>query len=618
MDFGKVPTDQLSMKAYVADSSASAVMLVKYGEIALDDIGERFVGTVFTMQRIKILKETGKVYGDFYLPYYSDGGYEYIKHIKAIITQPDGSTVKLEKSAIFEEKINEYRSAIRFSLPKVQVGSVLDVQYKLYTKNLVQLKRWYFQEEIPVQHSQLVFRAPANFGYQYYLRGYALGDIKALENTSHPIQVKLTQGKFDLKYVPGMEEEKYLSSLNNYRAHVRFQLSDVVFPGRPVEKYLESWDTFVNEYNHNRYRGLRYIQKSNYSKIWGDFQALIDPEDTQLDKVNKAYKFINSEISWDGYISTACDETLNALYKKKSASSAGLSFTMIGLLRAMDIPAYPVLSGIRENGNLILEAPVTDQFKHTMVYTVIDGAEMVIDMGDKNRPIDLLNIHSLNFYGLVIKEKKCEWTPLKPTMSNSLYMVESTIKEDQLIGKIKTRFTGYEGLRLEEEYSNGIEGLFKAVFPTGIATDTEVSEMTTEHPSHTSSINFKIDYETIDDVMFVYPVMFSDFIENPFKLEKRYYPIEFTYPFTEKGIFKFTIPDGYELDEIPSSIVTKSPDGQLLYKIVAEQKENVVSVLSTITVKETFFSMQNYQALKGFFGGYSELIQAPIVLKKKQ
>ena len=82
-------------------------------------------------QRIRILTQEGRQFCDIYIPYY--GGPEGVRSIEARTIHPDGSILKFE-GTIFDKSIAE-KSGARlmaktFTLPDVQVGSIIEYRYR--------------------------------------------------------------------------------------------------------------------------------------------------------------------------------------------------------------------------------------------------------------------------------------------------------------------------------------------------------------------------------------------------------------------------------------------------------------------------------------------------------
>ncbi|MFZ4726525.1 MAG: hypothetical protein ACOYMD_13905, partial [Paludibacter sp.] len=138
MTFGKVDNADLEMKFYPADSSAIAVVLCNYGFYDFTEF--KFVHQM----RIKILKEEGKVRGDFFVPAAEKtvvrGQTVNIENGVPVVT-------KLKKESIFIERIIKDVYRARVAMPNVKVGSVLDVEF--FYEGFPYI--WTFEETIPVR-----------------------------------------------------------------------------------------------------------------------------------------------------------------------------------------------------------------------------------------------------------------------------------------------------------------------------------------------------------------------------------------------------------------------------------------------------------------------------------
>ena len=101
--------------------------------------------------RLKVLTEGGKDYANVELPFLSGGG-NAIDSIAARTIQPDGSIVlftgKPYDKLIEKSQGSEVKAKV-FTLPAVQVGSILEYRYKIrYDDQYVQSPDWYIQSEL--------------------------------------------------------------------------------------------------------------------------------------------------------------------------------------------------------------------------------------------------------------------------------------------------------------------------------------------------------------------------------------------------------------------------------------------------------------------------------------
>ncbi|MBD3223772.1 MAG: DUF3857 domain-containing protein [Caldithrix sp.] len=76
----------------------------------------------------------------------------------------DGNKSELDDDEVFEERTENWKKKV-FAIPGVEVGSVIEYQYKLYSKYIHRLEPWYFQSKIFTRLSELTVYLPPGFQY---------------------------------------------------------------------------------------------------------------------------------------------------------------------------------------------------------------------------------------------------------------------------------------------------------------------------------------------------------------------------------------------------------------------------------------------------------------------
>lgn len=117
------------------------------------------------------------------------------------------------------------------------------------------------------------------------------------------------------------------------------------------------------------------------------------------------------------------------------------------------------------------------------------------------------------------------------------------------------------------------------------------------------------------EMVYFAPTIAPFFNENPFKLEKREYPVEFNYPYTIQTVYTYTLPDNYEVAEIPEPIAVKLPDngGNFVYQ--AQKLGNKLNISSIINIKKSLFLPEEYESIKIFFQHIIDKQNELVVLK---
>ena len=136
MKFGKPSDAELNMTVYAPDPEADAVVLYKSTDVHYDVSSGSFKTVTTVKCRIKILKEDGKEYANVEVPYYemenANANKEIISGVKATAYNMEGGKVvktKMENSAIFKERIDPSYMLLKFTVPQVKTGTVIEYQY---------------------------------------------------------------------------------------------------------------------------------------------------------------------------------------------------------------------------------------------------------------------------------------------------------------------------------------------------------------------------------------------------------------------------------------------------------------------------------------------------------
>jgi hypothetical protein len=120
------------------------------------------------------------------------------------------------------------------------------------------------------------------------------------------------------------------------------------------------------------------------------------------------------------------------------------------------------------------------------------------------------------------------------------------------------------------------------------------------------------------DIVYMNPVLISQFRQNPFKSAVRTYPVELPYKISQLYTFSMEIPEGYKLDEFPASaLIRLNEKEEALFDYKSELKNGTLSVSCNLEVQRTNFSPEEYTGLRDFFAKIAAKLDEQIVLKKK-
>ena len=104
---------------------------------------------------------------------------------------------------------------------------------------------------------------------------------------------------------------------------------------------------------------------------------------------------------------------------------------------------------------------------------------------------------------------------------------------------------------------------------------------------------------------------------NPFTDATRQMPIEFPFIHTERTLYTITIPEGWEVEELPKSVNIATQGREMTARLACGVDNNVIKCNTIFKINKVFFANNRYDEVKTFFANIVERSKDLIVLKKK-
>lgn len=628
--WGKVPTPDILMTTYEPDTSAEAVVLCDYAYLRIFTSTSDYGYYRYHHKRVKILKKSAFNRGNISVPYYKKEGIENIRNLEAQVISPAGQITKLGKKEFFTEDINEYWSTINFSFPNLQEGSIIEYKYELNSKYMEELRTWYFQEDIPVRWSEYRVNNESYFSYALLFEGGEYMTEKPLAGGGTLLEkgdtkIRLMKGRFIMENAPGLKEEAYITTMDDYRARIRFQLSEILRPGGYHESYMSTWEELADELLQDSYFGERFLKKKNYKKLAEVVSPVVAAASTRKEKVQAIYDFIAQNVGWDETYGIFTDRSLDKAFETKIASAGEMNMMCLAMLHHFNIPAAPILTSTRNHGKMTQEYPLRKQFNHMMVLVDLDGNPTILDVGDPLRPMGIPRMMALNKKAWKVDKENPNWLEIAPILSRETMGGGMEISETgDIKGKFKASYQTYsafherslyredqEASYWEKRLANTMEDVRIDSIRFDNTTDTDERFNTIVHFTYPNAVDTDVDY------LYFSPVIFTNFDENPFKLEERAYPIDFPYSFEEKYTMSIKIPAGFEVEELPENTALKLPNNKGSFLFSIEQKGERIQLISQLSIPNLVYAPNEYPAIKTLFDLVVEKHGEQIVFRKK-
>jgi hypothetical protein len=622
--FGEIPMEDMKMTSYNADSSASAVILVDYGE-AYIAINASSASLNFERHvRIKILKKDGLSWADAQIPlYFSGSAEEKVSGLKAASYNLEGGKIvetKMSKDGVFKEKFNRNINLQKFTIPNVKEGSVIEYSYKVISDFLEYFPNWQFQHTIPVRHSEYWAMIPEFFVFQKYMQGYlSISDYEIKDKPQAGYEAK--GHHWILKDVPAFKEEPYMTSETDYVSKINFALSHISFPNQPVKEIMGSWaklnETLLESESFGKaITGNGFLKKKAEEITAG----MTDP----AQKVTAIYDYIRQNLEWNGTKDYSAD-ALKKVFELRKGTVGDINLALASMLEKAGIEVNMVILSTRDHGFVRKEYPMSKQFNYVICAAMVGGKMILLDATEKYLPANVLPERCLNGQGLLIsRNSRHGWIDLQSkAKSKTTISADLLLEEDgALKGKLNFTRDGYDALRMRKDFvTKGEESYLKDVTKSR-SWQIEKSEFKdiknidlAAKESHDLSIQEHA--SVAGNVIYINPFVIAQLESNPFKTEKREYPVDFGSAVEKIYICKFTYPEGYTIDELPQSKVFMLPGNAARYLFNVAQNGNSIVVTSNMQINKNLFLQEEYANLREFYSQVLAKQAEQIVLKRK-
>ena len=595
--FGKVSKEELEMSIYSKDSSAPAVILCDYGYWNLR-------GYMFTkVIRIKILKKEGLEYGNQVYP--SDEGTT-IRGKTFNLVNGEIQVDKLKGESIFKERIYEDYYNYRIAMPNVKVGSVIDIEITHFGIPTI----WHFQQNIPIKWSELIIPQSMYIDYRKNFFGH---EQLYYSSNEHWIA----------KDMPAFKPEAFISSSKNFITKFEFDVLAYRFPGY-YKEFTTDWDAVARRLKESSYFG----GVLNIALYLSNAAKEIEKQDsTPMGRMKLAYQTAK-HVKWNeqkSFLTTY--SSLGMSYKEGVGNSADINMILVNLLHKLDIEAHPVVLSTRDNGLLPRFSPSINKLNYVIAYAKIDNIEYLMDATEENSTVGILPLRCLNGMGHVMMDNHSIQVVLSPTKKEQVTEMFNLKLSDDLVlrGNVSSIYRDYGAYN------------FRNYFKSFNSQDDMVEDMEENHQGITISNYQLTDIENIDlpvmesyemeiknqlytleNKIYLSPLLHLKKTDNPFKEAERKYPVSFGFCSEKKYIFQYTLPEGYQITELPKSLKMMLPDngGSAIFSF--QSNGNNITVLYQFTLNKTDYSVEEYQYLRELYNQIINKQSEAIILSKNE
>jgi len=661
--FGKISPEEMAMISYPADPAAPAVVLFDKGRVSHRYTDNRgFVLEFERHVRIKIFSKDAYPMADVAFFHFKSQKVADLKAVSYNIENGKVVETELEKANVFDEKITRNRLLLKFNVPAVREGSIIEYKYKLIDEQSVGIgvQDWTFQRfQVPTQWSEFEAEVPAFISFKKMSQGetpYLLADE---ENEDKQISINFTersdennvtstamhQAKLTYSFkrmhfiqenVPALKPEPYMTSPSDGLSRISFDIQAVYNTNLvPVgdawkvvnggyKEYNNTWTMLGKELFEDAYEDALNSSRHTSDAVTACVAGKTDPSE----KVVAIYEYIGKNYQIKDLDYLWMTQSLETLVKDRKGSPTDLNVLLVNMLRRTGLNAWPVLLSTRSHGLIHPFRVSPDEMNRVIAAVEIDGkTPLLLDMAAFPNPVGLLDAEDLNDQGLLLKSKEdVVWVPLQNSIqTRTAVLTNLAIQlEGGLSGAIAHTESGYGVVAHRKSLKEkDAESLVRMMYKEW-APEATFSNLKIENADNWRETNLKINFNlestafvTVSgNKLYLTPTLGLGIRENPFKNPERRFHIDLGSPHDDIYIFEFKIPAGYQVEEMPKPIKVMFGENALIFEYLVESNPERIKIMVRNKVKKAFITADQYPDLRQFFTTMIAKMEEQVVLSK--
>ncbi len=644
--FGEVSKEELLETSYPLDSTADAAVLYESRKVHFNYIqseGFQIVTEVF--KRIKFYNKNGfdRASEEIFL-YKKGSDKEIVNGLKGITYNLENDNIKrakLKKDGIFKNEFSEYNDQVKFTMPSIKEGTVVEFKYKIVSPFSYSIDKIYLQYDIPIKKMDIQVATPEYYNFKKFTTGYLPIDLRKSstrgkitftnKTRSGGGKVKTTFSQSAIDYsimintigssnIPAFKKEPYSGNPDNYLSAIDFELQFTKFPNSIVKNYSTTWeDVAKTVFKDSRFGNE--LKKTSYFEE--DVDQLISTISDSKKKTNLLFNFVKKKMTWNSKYGVFTRDGVKKAYTEGVGNSAEINLMLISILTYAKIDVKPVLvSSVRKTISLF---PTLDGFDYVVARVKVDDEIIYLDATDKYGMPNILPDRVVRGMGRVIAKNGTSqivnFRPEKPS-ENRFSMQYELDKE----GMVKGKFTVYHldylahsfrSVNAEKDDKSKIKRL-EQKYEIGGLEEYIVKGVEKYGKGVQESFRFDLEgqVEIIEDEMFFSPLLFLRDKENIFKIKDRKYPIDFGFGFSNKYMINIKLPEDFEVIEYPKSGVFKLPENMGKFAFRSNVANGIMQLVVDETINFSIIPAEYYAAVKEFYNQLVEKENQQVVLKK--
>jgi hypothetical protein len=501
--------------------------------------------------------------------------------------------------------------AVSVTLPGVEVGSILEYQYRRARPfNYVFNSRWILSEELYTRHAKYSLRPSRLFNLRWsWPSGLPAGSTLP-ENERGVIRMETHD-------VPAFISEDYMPPEDALKYRVLFIYGDNLVEKDP--------DKFWNAYAKRRYHDVASFAAKSRA-IEQTLAQTVEPGDTPEAKLRKIYARVQQLRNLDFERDRSEQETrreqitpiddADELLKQGYGSGTQLTWLLLALARAAGLEADPVLVSTRDRYFFSPKMLNTNELNSSLVLVRLGERSVILDPGTPYTPFGLLPWYETAVPALQLGKGGGKWIEVSlPPASASRIERKATLRlvaeTGVLQGKVVVTYSGIEAQwrRLSQRNEDDktrqdyLENEIQRDVPIGIQ-----ARLTNSPDWESAEAPLVVEYDVEipgwvtnagrRGLMAV--SLFGAAQKHMLEHGARVHPVYFKFPYQIDDDVTIELPESWQVDSVPRTHEVEF-GGHGAYKLTAESANGALHFRRQLTQGFLLIPVASYGGIRDFY-----------------
>ncbi len=607
-DFPPITPEEKALTEVPGEPNAPAVVLFKKGEFLMAGYG-RFIGSLAShlkvQGRVKILTEAGKSNGEIAVDHSRDVR---LRSFSGRTILPDGRIIPVPADAKFERRASKssktFVTAVAF--PAVQVGAILDYEYEIVFSSPFLFEPWVFSEDLPVRHSEIVYKTARDWRMRIWTRA--------------PAGVKIEQARQESS--AGYEVRAWAENLPSIQA----------VPWGPPYEDLASQIlllpvSFGNAYGSVRYMEDWYTTSQLLCRIYDDVRQRdggvagrargIAGAGSPRQKAEALYRFVRDQIQVErgAGVWVDPDSSVEKVLFQHQGDPTQKALLLQVMLKAVDVDSRLVWAADRGHGAIDTTLPTPNWFDTPLVMVQLDGKNTFLDPSSASLGFGQLRAGHEGTKALLPDPHKPLGVILPETpFDQNLRRAEIDLALDakgRLSGTGTLRLTGLhatERIRWQDDEAKTLQAWKDWLgerYKEFQITDVKAAEMPDERKVTVTWSMAQREDEVLGDEVTIVPSAPLGPVTQPFTqtAAERKVDVLFGYPDRDEVELRLRWPAEWRVEQLPRPMAVNHPCGALSTAVVRNEQERSLVYRRRLDVSQRRIGIQEgYEDLRDLYG----------------